>query len=117
MRPYIMPELIGCHELDGLARQKPLAVQSPAIEEHLREAHIVEGGRHRAAAAAVKLNGLPGGMWNALRLAGHGIVGKGERVTCLLGLRNREAGIDHVERFPNALGEEGGERLAGHSLD
>src|SRR6185436_1837868 len=84
---------------------------------HLREAQIVERSRHRAAAAAVKLKGLSRGMWNNLRLAGHGIVGKGKRVACLLGLGHGETGVGHIEGSPEALFEKGGERLSGHGLD
>src|SRR5262249_16675638 len=87
-----------------------------AVGEHLREPQIVDRRPGRAGAAAVELGRLAG-MQYALRPVGQWIVGEGQRVAALLGVRNREAGVDHADRRPQALLKGSTERLAGDGLD
>src|SRR5262252_5405127 len=48
-------EMVARHQLDGLGRQHPHAVQDSSIQEHLGEARVVDSSRDGATTAAVEL--------------------------------------------------------------
>src|SRR5215472_9263547 len=109
-------EVIGGHQFQRLAADDPDAAKHAAIEQHLREARVIHGGRHQAAAA-----GFHGRLLQHVEelhlVAGPGIVGKGLCEPTGIVLAGEEGRLGHLQRREDTFGQEGAERLAADDLD
>src|SRR6185503_5602241 len=106
------PELVRRHVLDRLAPEHPRAVEHAFVQEHLREAQVVQRRRRGAAAATLE---FPSKRWIAYRLRPPGQRVGGQRfrdASCLFRWYGK-AGVGHAERPPYPVSEKAAERLLG----
>ena len=75
----VRAELVGGHELHGLAGQYSLAADLAVIQQHLRKAQVIARRGKRATTAALELDGF-GQIQQRLRLAGVRIIGQLPRI-------------------------------------
>ena len=109
-------EMVGRHQLQGLAADDPVAVEHAAIEQHLAEPRVIHGGGDQAAAAGFhhrrfqhveELNFLAAPGIDRERL--------GEPIRILRPGVKR--GLGHLQGREDAFGQEGAQGFAGDDFD